>query len=449
MPVYGYSPFAAQEPFGAALQNIAAAMFQRGGGRNAEVDDANIALHKAQAEAVASKNAREQQIFAERNKTALNSTIAYLVAQGVDPKEAPSMAYQTRFGNDIVDGVQMPEQFVPAGGYNGRETWKPEQVLQDNKTRAARAAISSLNLNPATELSPTGGGGNPKSIADAFESYNQGNFQEAANLGYLPADIIQRDMTQRGKSYTTNLGDGVTHNSVTNAIVGNDETNPQIKDKMNRGRAEVAYKNSQAAKNYSGIRVDEANIGAIGALKNQRESATKLNNANTDKVASSAKVKESGVVYPVKNPLDVDALVKSALNMGDGQDLLPEVHTRLRNRIVEKAKAAGLKGGVTDEIIQQSIMEENEQAPYAFEYKTTFGGGNRIKESGLANVMTGKKSAPPPAPTAPAPTAKPKKVERPKGMSDAQIIQEANAAISAGKDPDVVRQRLLDMGVKF
>lgn len=67
------------------------------------------------------------------------------------------------------------------------------------------------------------------------------------------------------------------------------------------------------------------------------------------------------------------------------------------------------------------------------------------------NVLKPKGGAPKaaaPAPAAPAPAAPPKKIARPQGMSDRQLIDEANKAVAAGKDRNAVMQRLRDMGVK-
>lgn len=82
-----------------------------------------------------------------------------------------------------------------------------------------------------------------------------------------------------------------------------------------------------------------------------------------------------------------------------------------------------------------------------------------IAESGGAydSLFAGQPQPTPAAPAAPvpgpqgtaAPTSAPNLAPRPQGVSDEQIMQEANKAMREGKDPAAVRQQLEAWGIRF
>jgi hypothetical protein len=145
----------------------------------------------------------------------------------------------------------------------------------------------------------------------------------------------------------------------------------------------------------------------------------------------------------------------------DAADLDPAA----RNAIVKQAEEEFKTGGATGHLSAVSNAV-NKVAPDGFELTGNWGSRKQTPKGGIRTVEKpvpgaggpgAPKSPKPAAPAqaapaaAPAPTAAPKAEHgaRPAGATDAQILAQANASISSGKDPAVIKARLKAWGVQF
>lgn len=451
---FGYSPFAAQDPIGQALQNIASAMFSKGAGANPEIEASKIAMQRASADYdrekalnVAQETAQQGQLFSSADKSRYHGAVALLMAKGMPEARANSMAYKTLFGADVNANVAMPEAYQEAGGYTGNPT--DAQRMQANSENSALAGIAASMLSPATKLGASSGGGNAEQIASSIGKFGEQQFEGDAAVRNFSPTTIATSMLQNGHNPNSNFNNGVSINNLTGVVSNNDNSNQQIKN-------ETTKANSYAAKNFSGVKVDNANISKINT---QRDLLANTGNNGGTRVAdpnsqtgwsnvlpdgkllanavppynpssggggSSKEVKPSGIFYKADKPQDIHdaidtALGTSAIKNGKkttqpANPLSLEAKNLVTARASQLAIAQGFKGSISQENLFQAIQEINTSNPDIFAYdKVTRNKwlpddhiqSNHYDESGVGSAMVGALATG--VTTSPVkPTAKPK-----------------------------------------
>jgi hypothetical protein len=152
----------------------------------------------------------------------------------------------------------------------------------------------------------------------------------------------------------------------------------------------------------------------------------------------------TGLTMNPKSLADVDGIILGALGADDG--FPASTLAAIRGRLSDIAQAGGMSGKFTEDMLYQAIQDVGQELGQdAFGYDPGMFSFERSGSDVLGGAPKPRGKASAPAKAAAQPSAK--APARP-NKTDAQLIQEANEAIKAGKDRNAVMQRLQAWGVR-
>lgn len=294
------------------------------------------------------------------------------------------------------------------------------------------------------------GNDNGAQIAKLVEAlYNEELRTRAMNGGVTPTqrnDLGGVNAAIGGKPLYDDLGGGT---GTFDQYTGGQTLNPLGNEKVSTERAhQGAYRGAANASN--------AAAGASSALARQRNAETTSGvkigapvvlddgtyAAPGSAVGKAAGTKPKADADKPRKPLRKDqaeAIVGTIANLagGDIEDMDPSARAKLVSRATQLATDPN--SDYHQDPAGAAEAAVNEVAPQGFEKQGTFGFRKLQPKGGQQGAADG-------APKSGAPAAA--SAGKPKGLTDQQLIEQANQAIKAGKDPKAVRQRLRDWGIQ-
>lgn len=418
--VNSYSPMT---PIGAAMQNMSLAMFGGKSPIQQDTEEAKIANYLAHAEAQR-QAARKHGTDADINQDIITRRGADRIEQDVAFRSGRPLTVVRAIKSHLMDGAALPPEVTPddvrnigqimfshQGGFADR-TYDPRNVEGGIKTGLETSAWTRALVNPG-------------------EIPNFGRAQNA-RLGH--------------GEFTSPGGTGMVLNSFTG---GTNTDNPLARAVIDLRKGQTNQANAAA--------------GASGSLTRQRDLETRtgvrlgspvlVDDPEVGPVwtSPSAAVGRAPAAKPVdraepraanRRPLTKPQMeqVTGAISSLVGVDDLNEVDPQIRNRIV--SRATELATDPTSDYHQNPVGAAEaavaEVAPQGFEKQGTVGFRKYFPKGAPAA----------PGGAAPQQPGQPAAAKRPAGKTDAQLMDEANAAIARGANKEAVMKRLQEYGVQ-
>ncbi len=428
MPGFSYvNPFTPQTPVGAGLQNIALALFAgKQNGKQNELNDSHMAYYDAQARKADAEAESARRRSALYTPEAIDEAVAASFA--VPPSRVRELRTLPAPGSTIMPPAT---PFLPNARAIG------ERLL------AVRTAMANKS--------------DPASVALADQRFNATRRRDDVIEGELdPRRVAQAFFATSGKAPYAGGETGST-----DLMTGAQQLNDVGMQRAGRERAQARNFTAQAVghegENASGVKmgapvVIDSEAGPVFAPP--RAAVGQRPGLNPNSAAARPPAAHGGAALkPPKEytvtPSQVgqfDEEINAQLGVradkqgqplsGSAMPLTAGAQTRARARAIELYR----RSGDLVASVQKSLQELGELEP-----ETEPGRLYGTNETGRRKP---KVAVSPPAETPKPPATAGKAPPRPAGKSDDQLIAEANEAIRAGRDRNVVMQRLQAWGVQ-
>lgn len=447
------NPFTPQTPIGAGLQNIAIALFN---GKQGDVTKAALQAQQGDMAVAHGDLYREQARKADAERRLAESLLgarSYDTITDVAAANAGMPGYTFRAIHDASRGAGDISQYSPEEQARYRRAWAATMPGYADKTV------------------------DPSQIAKALQLQEEIGHRDAIIGGRAPLPYAQAYFATSGKAPFDNMGGTGTFNLMTgdqslnrlgNARVGAEDALRDERAQRARGlrlEADTGVKIGPPVV-VGGEGGDVAFTAPTLAAKLGLTPGRDPNRAGGGRGAGGAAT-DTTTTTPLK-PIDLKRhdgdLLLGAIDRAAGGKLADKM---LEGTIMSRAQAyfrtpGSPAYGLHEEAARRAVMDI---VPSGFE--SPFFGNQRAKGEIVVNpgeialtgpttqqrTVTRGKTTVPPATGAPAAQGKggkstPGVPTRPAGKTDAQLIDEANAAIKAGKDRNAVMQRLQAWGVQ-